>query len=76
MPLPLISEAPVSDVTPDVTPDVAPGSKRLIDRLSADGRLALADFETLLSLASAEDRAYARVRAADVAQRQFGNVGK
>ena len=69
MPLPLISEAPVADVTPDVSP----GSKRLIDRLSADGRLPLADLETLLSSASAEDRVYARDRAADVAQRQFGN---
>lgn len=69
MPLPLISEAPVADVTPDVTP----GSKRLIDRLAADGRLPLADFETLLSSPSDADRAYARVRAADVAQRQFGN---
>jgi len=69
LPLPLISDAPVSDVTPDV----APGSKRLIDRLSADGRLPLADVETLLSSASAEDRVYARDRAADVAQRQFGN---
>ena len=69
MPLPLISDAPVADVTPDVSP----GSKRLIDRLSADGRLPLADFETLLSSPSDADRAYARVKAAEVAQRQFGN---
>ena len=68
MPLHLISEAPV----PDVAAGVNPGSKRLIDRLSADGRLPVGDFETLLSSPSDEDRAYARDRAAAVAQRQFG----
>ena len=69
MSLPLINEASVADVTPDVDP----GITRLIDRLSADGRLPLADFETLLSSASDAHRAYARDKAADVAKRQFGN---
>jgi biotin synthase len=77
LPLPLISDAPLPDVAPDVVLDVAagvaPGSKQLIDRLSADGRLPLGDFETLLSSPSDEDRAYARDRAAHVARRQFGN---
>ena len=69
MPRPQTSEAPRLDVAAGVTPSNA----RLIDRLSADGRLPLGDFETLLSSPSDEDRAYARDRAAEVTRRQFGN---
>ncbi|WP_024285535.1 [FeFe] hydrogenase H-cluster radical SAM maturase HydE [Cellulomonas sp. KRMCY2] len=69
MPLPLISERPLPGAPADVT-----GARRqLIDRLSADGRLPLGDWETLLSSPSQEDRAYARDRAAEVARSQFGN---
>jgi biotin synthase len=69
LPRPLSCEQPV----PDAAAGVAPGGKQLIDRLSADGRLPLGDFETLLSSPSDQDRAYARDRAAEVAHRQFGN---
>lgn len=69
MPLRLIPEPPLTDLTSRVTSV----RTELIDRLSADGRLPLGDVETLLSSPTDEDRAYARDMAVATTQRQFGN---
>lgn len=48
-------------------------ARPLIDRLSAEGSLSVADFEALLTRADRRDREYAREAAVAVAHEHFGN---